>query len=207
MVDAFMSSSTGFSKLQAVVVLLASVQSELDHVLTDPDEVLRSHVKRAFLHLQRSLIADESLRGKWLNAFKKGETDCEQLGAVHLLLHGVWAFKVSNKGERTDLVLGTHLVIDPDFAAATHGLVLTEWKLVRGGDSPDKKADEAKSQAARYSESGLAGFVLENERYLVLVAESEFAAPRDIRDGATLYKVIPVFLTRQSPSVSAKKGI
>jgi hypothetical protein len=29
---------------------------------------------------------------------------CEKLAGVHLLLHGIWAFKVHAAGERTDLV-------------------------------------------------------------------------------------------------------
>lgn len=88
---------------------------------------------------------DETLRLKWINAFdtpRAGEISCEQLGGVHLLLHGIWAFKVSAIRERTDLVLGTRLVVDQTVIASTHGLVLTEWKLVRKEDNPRRKRDE-----------------------------------------------------------------
>jgi hypothetical protein len=50
-------------------------------------------------------IADSSIRQKWRNAFDEGEVACEKLGGVHLLLHGIWAFKVHTPEERTDLVL------------------------------------------------------------------------------------------------------
>jgi len=204
-VDSWSSSSGGYPAVQASVILLASIRSELNHLMADHDEIIRSHVTRAFQHLQRSLIADEDLRAKWLAGFERGEISCEQLGAVHLLLHGIWAFKVSDTGERTDLILGRRLVLDQDVFASAHGLVLTEWKLVREGDSPETKKAEAMYQAGRYSEGSLGGFELETERYLVLVAKEEFAVPNDVRAGKTTYKVIPVFLTRKSPSISAKE--
>jgi hypothetical protein len=207
-VNDWLSSPGGFPAVQAAVVLLASIRSELDYLLADHDEIIRSHVSRAFQHLQRSLVVDETLRAKWLTAFgtpHAGEISCEQLGGVHLLLHGIWAFKVSATGERTDLVLGTHLVVDQDVITSTHGLVLTEWKLVREGESPEEKRDEARHQARRYSEGSLAGFELETERYLVLVGKEEFEIPADAIEGNTKYKVVPLFLNRKAPSVSAKR--
>jgi hypothetical protein len=48
----------------------------------------------------------------------------EKLGAAHLLLHGIWAFKVSATGERTDLVPGEKLEITPQVEAASEALVL-----------------------------------------------------------------------------------
>jgi hypothetical protein len=207
-VNNFLSSPGGFPAVQAAVVMLASVRSELDQLLADHDEVIRSHVMRAFQHLQRSLVVDDALRTKWLNAFdtpRTGETSCEQLGGVHLLLHGIWAFKVSATGERTDLVLGTRLVVDQDIMASTHGLVLTEWKLVREGENPAEKKDQARHQASRYSEGSLAGFELESERYLVLVGKREFTVPDNTTDGNVKYSVIPLVLDRTTPSISARQ--
>ncbi len=63
-----------------------------------------------------------------------GETACEKLGALHLLSHGILAFKAYAPGERTDLILGDRLVIDDDLIAGTEGIVLTEWKRVKVGD-------------------------------------------------------------------------
>jgi hypothetical protein len=163
-VDGAIGRSSGFPQVQALVVLLASVRAELDHALADHDAVVRSHVQRAFLHLQRSLVVDESLRSKWLAAFAKDETACEQLGALQLLLHGIWAFKTDAKGERTDLILGTKFALNSEIISATHGLVLTEWKLVRDGESPETKKLQALRQAASYSSGSLAGYELASEK-------------------------------------------
>lgn len=194
-----------FQRLEQRVVLLASIRSELDHLLVDQNAIIRSHVKRAFQHLDRSLVADREIRQKWIKAFEEGETACEKLGAVHLLLHGIWAFKANSVGERTDLILGNQLVVNDEMKGAAHGLVLTEWKLVKPNDNPEVVKDEAKSQACRYSGGGLAGFELDSERYLVLVAEEEFDKPKDEAVGSMLYKVVSLVLNRKTPSVAAKQ--
>jgi hypothetical protein len=90
---------------------------------------------------------------------------CEKLGAAHLLLHGIWAFKVSATGERTDLVLGEKLEITPQVEAASEALVLTEWKCVRKPGELDHKINEAFSQAKIYSVGVLADFELASRRY------------------------------------------
>ena len=115
-----------FNQLEARVVMLASIRSELDHLFVDQNAVIRSQVKCAFQHLDRSLVADSEIRQKWINAFKEGETACEKLGAAHLLLHGIWAFKANSAGERTDLNLGSQLIVDDEVIGAARGLVLTE---------------------------------------------------------------------------------
>lgn len=194
-----------FQSLEARVVLLASIRSELDHLLADQDAIIRSHVNRAFRHLDRTLIVDEEVRRKWLRAFEEGETACEKLGALHLLAHGIWAFKANAIGERTDLILGVPLEIDEGVIGAARGMVLTEWKLVRTKDDPDVKKAEAREQANRYSGGGLAGFELDRERYLVLVGESEFDKPKDEVVDQIAYLVVPLFLTRSSPSVAARR--
>ena len=195
-----------FQWLEERVVLLTSIRSELDHLLVDQNAIIRSHVKRAFQHLDRSLVADSEIRKKWVKAFREGEIACEKLGAAHLLLHGIWAFKANSVGERTDLILGNHLVVDDEVIGAARGLVLTEWKLVKPKDNPKAVKDEAKSQASRYSGGGLAGFELDSERYLVLVGEGEFDKPRDEKVGSVSYKVISLVLNRKTPSVAAKQG-
>jgi hypothetical protein len=52
-IDSFVSAG-GYPVLQAFVVMLASVRSELDHLFADHDEIIRSHVTRAFKHMERS---------------------------------------------------------------------------------------------------------------------------------------------------------
>ena len=46
--------------------------------------------------------------------------------------------------------------------------------------------------------------MLNSERYLVLVAIEEFGVPKDEIEGDVRYKVVPLFLTRKSPSISAR---
>ena len=195
-----------FQQLEARVVMLASIRSELDHLLVDHNAIIRRHVKCAFQHLDRSFVADGEIRQKWINAFREGETACEKLGAAHLLLHGIWAFKANSAGERTDLILGNQLIVDDEVIGSARGLVLTEWKLIRAKDNPESVKDEAKFQANRYSGGGLAGFELDSERYLVLVGEKEFDKPRDEWVGSVSYKVISLVLDRKNPSIAAKQG-
>lgn len=88
----------------AALVLLGAFETEMSFILTDVQESIRARSERAFSHLQRQIVADLAFREKWKTAFDEGEVACEKLGAVHLLLHGIWAFKVNAEGARTDLV-------------------------------------------------------------------------------------------------------
>lgn len=199
--------SSGFQGVMAYTTVLASFRAEFDHLFADNDGIIRNKVALAFLHLQRSLVVDEVLRGKWDAAFRSnGERACEQLGAVHLLSHGIYAFKTDSAGERTDLILGDRLVVNDDIIAGASGLVLTEWKLIRDKDDPDAQRILAKNQASRYSEGLLAGFELSSERYLVLVGQKEFGVAPDEQVGAILYKSIPIVLNREVPSKAASRG-
>ena len=82
---------------------------------------------------------------------EKGETHCEMLGAAHLLSHGIWGFKASAKGERTDLILGEPLTDLSEVESTAEALVLTEWKVVRKSNELQDKAEEALEQAKRYA--------------------------------------------------------
>jgi hypothetical protein len=95
------------------LTLLASLQSEITYYLSDFSAVAKRRSERAFSHLQRSIVADVAVRDRWRDAFNAGETACEKLGGAHLLLHGIWAFKVNAEGERTDLVFGEPLEFIP----------------------------------------------------------------------------------------------
>jgi hypothetical protein len=126
--------------VQAAVTLLASFRAEFTYLVSDTEAIARSRVAHAFAHLQRSIVADDSVRDRWNKVFCQGETACEKLGATHFLLHGVWAFKANAEGGRTDLVLGNPLMVDDGVRAAADALVLTEWKVVRDKKELDKKA-------------------------------------------------------------------
>ncbi|MCY1023962.1 hypothetical protein [Pyxidicoccus sp. MSG2] len=185
-------------------LLLSRVRAQVDYFLADKQARARRAVARAFTHLQRSLVADEDFRMKWQKAFKKGEETCEKLGAVHLLLHGIWAFKADAKGGKTDLVL-REPVRDEEAVSAADAMVLTEWKRVRGEDDAEKKAMEAFHQAEHYARGTLAGFELSSHRYLVLVSEDSLPTVPQVPspDGRT-YEVRNIAVAPSTPSVAAR---
>jgi len=96
----------GISGLRLRITLLVALRSEIEYYLSDFETVASKKTERAFLHLQQSIAADETVSSKWKDAFSAGEAACEKLGAAHLMLHGIWAFKIHASGARTDLVFG-----------------------------------------------------------------------------------------------------
>jgi hypothetical protein len=133
--------------------LLASLQSELAYYLSDFSAIAKRLSERAFLHLQRSIVADQSIKKQWNAAFDASQTAeiaCEKLGGAHLLLHGIWGFKASSAGGCTDLVFREPIDIT-EVEIAAEALVLTEWKIVRERSERESKAEEARRQAADYA--------------------------------------------------------
>jgi hypothetical protein len=184
----------------AALVLLAAFETEMSFVLADVQESIRARSERALLHLQRSLVVDNVLRSKWQDAFKAGEVECERHGAVHLLLHGIWAFKVNAAGERTDLVFqepGDALSKAPQYSA---GLVLTEWKKAASKDEAPARFEEARLQARRYTQGALAGAELTSVRYLVVVSSHQVTAPNDLNEDGIVYRHINISVDPQVPS-------
>lgn len=114
--------------------------------------------ERAFIHLQRTLAVSPEERKRWQEAFEHHETAVESLGAVHLLLHGIWAFKIDSGGQRTDLVFEESISSSRmgEVRVASDGLVLTEWKLVKDVRDTISKSNEAYKQATIYSSESLA---------------------------------------------------
>lgn len=198
------SSATAIPGAQARLTRLAAFRSEMDYLLTDTDAIAQSIVERGFLHLQRSIVADTLVAERWRSAFEAGEPECERLGAAHFLLHGIWAFKASATGERTDLVFGEKLEITPLIEAASEALVLTEWKCVRKPGELDAKAKEALSQADNYSVGALAGFELASRRYLVMVSKDRLTVPPAKSSGHITYEYRNIAVSPSVPSVSAK---
>jgi len=105
------------------LVPLAAFRGEFEYLVRDAELEGRSVVELAFEHLRRTIAVDEEVRTKWVVAFEKHETRCERLGAVHLLSHRIWAFKVSAAGAATDLVFAEPL---PDHLPAATG-PLAPW--------------------------------------------------------------------------------
>ena len=181
------------------------MRSELDFLLRDLDSLLFRGAERAFTHLQRSLVVDEVLRGRWNAAFDDREEQCEKLGATHLLLHGIWAFKANADGGRTDLVLGDDLQVTDDVRAAANGLVLTEWKLVRDGDDWNTTRSKAMKQAQQYTAGILAGFELSQTRYLVLVSkQGAITQTESVLENDYRYRTVHIVIEAMLPSQAAR---
>ena len=187
-------------RVWAALILLAAFETEMSFLLSDVQESIRACSERAFSHLQRSIVVDKDVRAKWKKAFEAGEVACEKLGAVHLLWHGIWAFKVDAAGARTDLGFQ-----EPagDFTAAqryANGFVLTEWKKAAEDGKSSQRFDEARSQARRYAQGPLAATELTGYRYAVVVSQLQVETPEDLKEGAITYKHVNVAVNPRPPS-------
>lgn len=197
-----------FEKLKFFLPAFGSFRSELTYHLSDTQATAKRLTERAFIHLQRSIVVDSSLRERWGQAFRESrsaEVTCEQLGALHLLQHGIWAFKVDAKGGRTDLVLGEPLMDTLRVESAAEALVLTEWKVVQDVNKLQSKANEAIAQASKYGSGVLAGFELTEYRYLVMVSEKKLRMPDDFTKEGTRYHHINISVDPDVPSKVARK--
>lgn len=200
--------AAGFSGVTSVVTYLASFRAEFEYLSKDATQIARSLVARAFTHLQRLLVADEQTRKIWQDKFAQGETACEALGACHLLLHGIWAFKTSAAGERTDLVMNEPLDTGSgEIQRTSAGLVLTEWKIVRDLSELAAKLEGAYQQAKRYQQGILAGFEVASPRYLVIVSQDYVQLPGPKMEQGVVYEYrnIAVAPTASSKAYSGKQ--
>jgi hypothetical protein len=186
-------------RVWAGLVFLAAFETEFSYLLSDTQEIIRAQADRAFVHLQRMIVVDAEFRGKWQEAFAAGETECEQLGAVHLLWHGIWAFKAYTAGARTDLVMQEPITDATLIERAAQGLVLTEWKRAKSPKDADAFT-RARGQAADYASGALAGNELANYRYAVVVSEQQLDTPPDLRQGDVTYRHINIAIRPMTPS-------
>ena len=91
--------------VRSCLVALRAFEAEMTFLLSDTQQDMRTRSERAFRHLIWQIVVDDEVRRKWKEAFNDGEVQCEKIGAVHLLWHGIYAFKFdAAKGGRTDLV-------------------------------------------------------------------------------------------------------
>jgi hypothetical protein len=196
---------SGFSGVTSVVTYLASFRAEFEYLSRDATELARSLVVRAFAHLQRTIVVDDVTRDLWQKKFEDGETACEALGSCHLLMHGIWAFKTSAEGERTDLILGEPLdITSGELQRASMGLILTEWKVVRNVRELPGKLEEAYRQAKRYRQGILAGFEVASPRYLVIVSEDHTEMPSPNQEGDVTYEYRNIAVSPSPPSKGAR---
>ena len=172
--------------------------------LCDNQKSIRTKSELAFHHLQRSIIVDKDFQKKWQRTFKSGEVACEKLGAVHLLLHGVWTFKVNDEGARTDLVFQEPANLN-GIQQYADGLVLTEWKKAKTGEA-EQRFREARAQAILYSQGPLIGTELTNYRYAIVGSEQQIAKPSDLEEDGVVYRHINIAVTPRTPSKTNKSG-
>ena len=191
------------ANVQFALTSLSAFQSEFAYLIADTQFIARKITERAFVHLQRSIIADDEIRKKWMTAYKGHETKCEKLGALHLLQHGVWAFKVDAIGGKTDLVLNEPLSPASPIESTADALVLTEWKVVKTHGDMQDKIKEALKQAELYSSGVLGGIEIANYRYLVMVSERMMKMPDDRLEGTVTYRHINIAVNPRTPSEEA----
>jgi hypothetical protein len=186
-------------RISAAMIALAGFEGELSYLIRDAQAYVRTRTERAFLHLQRSIVVDGDLRRRWQTAFGEGEVACEKLGAVHMLGHGIWPFKVDAAGARTDLVYQEPLSDDGQLRVA-EGLVLTEWKLSRAAGEVESLCEQARTQARKYAAGALAGVELTSTRYIVVVSERQLRLPGNVTEGAVAYRHMNIAVTPGTPS-------
>jgi hypothetical protein len=189
----------------SALVMLAAFETEMTFILSDVQAVIRARSERAFSHLQRLIVVDTAMCEQWKEALNHGEVACEKLGAVHLLWHGIWAFKINAAGERTDLVYQEPADGGPEDQPFADGLVLTEWKVAKPDDEAPKKFGEARDQAKRYAKGVLAGNELRAFRYMVVVSLDHVSVPKDIEDQAVIYRHINIAVCPTPPSQHGRR--
>lgn len=192
------------------VAALETFRSEFEYLIHDTELEARNRIELAFEHLRRQIAVDEDIRDKWRKKYgvtTTGETSCEKLGAVHLLNHGILAFKITGQGSATDLVYNEPLDLDsPAVRLAARALVLTEWKVIRKAADAHTNADAAVRQTRTYAGGVLGNTELTRTRYIVLVSDQEFDLPGDFEKDGIRYRHIEIPLCPLSPSVAARKG-
>ena len=186
----------------ALATSLSIIRTEVDPFMHDTDLPMVHVAERAFLHLQRLIVADVDARARWQRAFAVGELACEKLGGVQLLHHGIYAVKSNAAGERTDLVLGTRFALTPKIQRSADAMALTEWKLVRDPAKLDDAITQARGQATRYGAGSLAGFEISSVRFLVTVSLDVLDEKPDETIGAVTYRHINVAVDPSTPSHS-----
>jgi hypothetical protein len=139
-------------------------------------------------------------------AYDNHETSCEKLGSVHLLSHGIWAFKVKGEKAETDLIYPEQPLDELLIRRTASTLVFTEWKLIKSHGEIDKKSREAIKQMEEYTSGLLTGLELRNTRYVILISKKQLTIPNDQERNGIKYRHINIPVTPLTPSESARKS-
>jgi hypothetical protein len=168
---------------------------------------IRARTERALLHLQRTIAVDDDVSAKWKKAFDKNEMACERLGSVHLLSHGIYAFKADAIGGRTDLIFNEP-PSEALLAQAVEGMVLTEWKRAKDAKSAVDSVEQARIQAELYGQGALAGLELRSHRYIIVVTPKELPpgtiGPDFRTTGGVIYRHVNIVIEPGVPSDVSK---
>ena len=179
---------------------LKSLESDVSHLLSDTQESIRFRSERAFSHLQRLIVVDPSVRTEWKNAFLNGETACEKKGAVHLLWHGIYAFKANAEGARTDLVYAEPVDRGDPAVRSAEGLILTEWKKATSTVDAAEKFRLARGQGVAYARGILAENELRDYAYAIVVTNKAVQLPDECEENGLTWRHINIAVDPETPS-------
>jgi hypothetical protein len=191
--------------LQLWLIALSAFKGRFEFLMTDQDHQIIATTERAFQHLQRLIVADRKYRDMWKESYNSGEVECEKLGGVHLLWHGIWAFKVDAAGERTDLVMGNRIDSPAEMEQSAFGLVLTERKRASDPGQAIELYGQGRKQASLYAKGSLGGIELLSTRYVVVVTEKALEPPPSTTEDGFVYRHINIAVDPYTPSKAAKE--
>jgi hypothetical protein len=191
-------------RIQGVAAVLM-IRAHFEFLIHDTEIEGRNATELAFEHLRRLIVVNAKIREEWAEAFKQREERSESLGAVHLLSHGIWAFKVTGSGAATDLVYREPLVQSPILQRTARALVLTEWKKATDDSTARAQSESAVAQARLYAGGVLGDIELKRTRYIIIVSPHLLGTLPDVeRDGIT-YRHVMISLSQEQPSVEARR--
>jgi hypothetical protein len=177
----------------------------VDVALHDSEIEGRNRTEVAFEHLQRRIAVDGEEREKWKGAFAQNEPACERFGAVHLLSHGICAFKVSSIDSATDLAFNEPFDDRSQIIRrSARAIVLTEGKLVKDTNETVKKAPEARKQTLEYARGVLGDAELKGTRYIVLVSKRQLTPVMDVEANGVRFRHINIAVDPLIPSGAAR---
>jgi len=195
------SESTALQSLSPLFVFRA----RFSYLIRDSEAEARNATELAFEHLSRLIAVSPDVRAAWKLAFGENEVACEKLGSVHLLSHGIWAFKVQGGGAATDLVYNEPLLpSNATLQRSSKAMVLTEWKRILSDGGVARAAEQARAQASDYSSGVLGHLELKRTRYIVLVGERKRQAPDDVVHDGVTYRHVWIAVDPETPSVAAR---
>ena len=178
---------------------IVSLKFQINSHLKNSELKIKNLTELGFEHLRRTIAVNDDVKNKW--QLSKNEVQCEKMGAIHLLSHGIWAFKAYGEKGRTDLVYNEPLERHMDsINRSAQGLVLTEWKKVTEA-TLQNEAEKARKQLIKYSNAGvLGGIELKNTRYVILIIDKTQEIIEDWYDSNICYRHIIIETDPYLPS-------